>query len=92
VPCHVDANGITPCRVGALPLPLPLAAAMTPHVLCHEMAVEGFLRKDRRLILQAIQADPMTGMVLTLPKIKEMVDELFDENKEYLRDWPPQVP
>jgi hypothetical protein len=85
VPCHVDANGVTPCRVGAIPL--PLAAVMAPHIHCHEMAIQGFLRKDRRLILQAIQADPMTGMVLTLPRIKEMVDELFEENKEYLRDW-----
>jgi len=85
VPCHVDANGVTPCRVGAIPL--PLAAVMTPHVLCHEMAIAGFLRKDRQLILQAIQADPMTGMVLTLPKIREMVEELFEANKDYMKDW-----
>lgn len=29
----------------------------------------------------------MTGAVLTLPKIKEMVDEFSAENQECLRDW-----
>jgi alpha-galactosidase len=85
VPCHMDANGVSPCRVGRIPL--PLAAAMTPHVLCHEMAVEGVRRRDRRLVLQAIQADPMTGAVLTLPQIGEMVAELFEENREYTAGW-----
>ena len=85
VPCHVDAAGVRPCRVGALPL--PLAAAMTPHVLCHEMTVSAVLHKDRRLAMQAMQADPMTGMVLTLPQIREMADELFAANEAYMRDW-----
>ena len=81
----MDANGVTPGRVGTIPL--PLAAAMTPHIHCHEMAVQGVMQKDRHLILQAIQADPLTGTILTLPQIKAMVDEMFVENSEYLRDW-----
>ena len=85
VPCHVDAAGVRPCQAGAIPL--PLAAAMTPHILCHEMAVQGVLNKDRQLIYQAVQADPMTGMILTLPKIRQMVDELLEENKQYMNDW-----
>lgn len=86
VPCHVDGNGVSTCRVGKLPL--SLAAVITPHILCHEMAIEGVLNKDRKLIMQAIQADPLTGAILTLPRIKEMVNELFHENREYTRDWP----
>ncbi len=85
VPCHVDSAGVRPCRVGALPL--PLAAAMTPHVLCHEMAVRAVLEKDRRLALQAVQADPMTAAVLTLPEIRQMVDELFEANRDYVEGW-----
>ncbi|MEI6167983.1 MAG: alpha-galactosidase [bacterium] len=84
-PCLADANGITPCRVGQLPA--ALAALMTPHVAVHGMAVEGALTKSRRLVRQAIQADPLTGAILTLPQIRAMTDELFLENAEYTSDW-----
>lgn len=88
VPCHVDAAGVTPCRVG--PIPAPLAAVMTPHIHIHEMAVEAVRRKDRRMVLQAVQADPMTATVLTLPRIRQMVDELMQENAAYMQDWPAE--
>lgn len=85
VPCHVNVNGVTPCRVGAIPL--PLAAVMTPHTLCHQMAIKGVFNRDRALVRQAMQADPLTGAVLTLPKIREMSDELMDANREYMTGW-----
>jgi alpha-galactosidase len=85
VPCLVDRNGIFPCRMGRIPP--QLAAVMTPHIHIHEMAVNGALRRDRRLIEQAIQADPLTGAVLTLPRIREMTRELLKENASYTQDW-----
>jgi alpha-galactosidase len=85
VPCHVDGVGIAPCQVGRIPM--PLAAVMNPHIAVHEMAVEAVVRRDRRLVHQAIQADPLTAAVLSLPKISEMVEELFEENREYLDGW-----
>lgn len=85
VPCHVDSSGVLPCRIGRIPM--PLAAAMAPHCALHEMAVEAVRQKDRTLIRQAIQADPLTGAVLTLPQIRQMTDELLAENREYLREW-----
>ncbi|MDR3707354.1 MAG: hypothetical protein P4L33_03565 [Capsulimonadaceae bacterium] len=88
VPCVARKAGITPGRVGAIPP--QLAAVMAPHIAVHEMAVTGTLTKNRRLIRQAIQADPMTAAVLTLPKISEMVDEMFEENSEYVANWPKE--
>jgi alpha-galactosidase len=85
VPCLVDAAGVRPCRVGRLPM--SLAAAMTPHVHVHEMAVEAVLSKNRRLVYEAVQADPLTGAILTLPRIREMVDDLCAENREYMKGW-----
>ena len=85
VPCLVDRNGVSPCRVGRIPP--QLAAVMRSHIAVHELAVEGCSRKNRRLITRAVQADPLTGAVLTLPKITEMVNELFEENKDYVADW-----
>ena len=86
VPCLVNANGVTPGRVGRIPP--QLAAVMTPHVAVHELAVAGVQQRDRRLIEQAIQADPMTAMVLTLPRIREMTAELLHANERYLANWP----
>jgi alpha-galactosidase len=88
VPCHVDANGVTPCRVGRLPT--QLAAVMAPHIHVHELAIDAVARKDRHRVLQAIQADPLTAAVLTLPRIRQLAEELMAANEDYMHDWPRQ--
>ena len=42
-----------------------------------EMAVEGVLTGDPRLVYQAIAHDPLTAAVLSLAEIKQMVNEMF---------------
>lgn len=84
VPCLVDGNGIFPCAMGTIPP--QLAAVMQPHIAVHEMAVRGALEHDRTLIRQAIQADPLTGAILTLPRIECLVDDLFEANRDYWKD------
>jgi alpha-galactosidase/6-phospho-beta-glucosidase family protein len=66
---------------------MPFAAVMTPHTAVHEMAVDAVAKKDRNLVRQAIQADPLTGAVLTLPQIRKMTEELLVENAEWMKDW-----
>jgi alpha-galactosidase len=85
VPCMVDRNGIVPGRVGTIPA--QLAAVMQPHTALHDLAVTGTFEKNRELIYQAVQADPLTSAGLTLPRIKGMVDEMFVANKVYVSDW-----
>lgn len=85
VPCLVDAQGVTPCRVGRIPA--PLAAVMQPHIALHEMALAGVQQRSRRLLTQAVQADPLTGAILTLPKIRQMMNELYAANRAYMKDW-----
>ena len=60
---------------------------MTPHCFLYELAVEAVLKKDRGLLLQALQTDPLTGAVLTLPEMEKMLNELCEANKEYMTDW-----
>ncbi len=60
---------------------------MLPHTALHDLAVTGTFEKDRRLICQAVQADPLTSAILTLPRIKELVDEMFAANKGYVEGW-----
>ena len=88
VPCLADANGVFAAHVGKIPP--QLAAVMAPHVFVHEMAVAGTRDKDRTMIRRAIQADPLTHAVCTLPQIDAMVEELFVENAAYVADWPGQ--
>jgi alpha-galactosidase len=85
VPCLADTDSFEPCRVGAIPT--QLAAVMCPHIHVHQLAVRGVLEKNSDLIYKAIQADPLTGAMLTMPQVKEMTDELFEENKDYVQDW-----
>lgn len=85
VPCLVDRDSIDACRVGRIPP--QLAAVMTPHIFLHEMAIDAVFRKSRRSLLMALQADPLTGAILTLPEIKDMFNELCEENKDYMAGW-----
>ena len=85
VPCVVNRNGIVAGRVGNIPT--QLAAVMRPHIGLHDLAVRGTLEKDRRLIYQAVQCDPLTSAVLPLPSIRKMVDEMFAANASYVSDW-----
>ena len=43
--------------------------------------------EDKTKLRQAIQADPLTSTILTLPEIDSMTQELFEENKEYMKDY-----
>jgi len=84
-PCHVDVNGVQPCRVGMVPW--PLAAVMMPHIMGHQMTVDAVLEKNRTKAVQAMQSDALTGAILTLPQIKAMAEELFAANADYMQDW-----
>ena len=48
------------------------------------MAVEAALAGDPRLVFQAIAHDPLTAAMLSLPEIKQMVNEMFRQNQDYL--------
>ncbi|MEA3345249.1 MAG: alpha-galactosidase [Chloroflexota bacterium] len=82
VPVFVDKAGFHAVHVGALP---PQCAALTSlNSRIEEMAVEGALTGDPRLIFQAIALDPLTAAVLSLAEIEDMVNDMFQQNSEYL--------
>ena len=87
VPCTAGSRGIEPQTVGALPP--QFAALMHPHSESHELAIRGVLAKDRALIRQAIAVDPLTQAAHTPQQIEAMVNELFECNAPFMRDWPP---
>ena len=82
VPVYAGKDGLRPVHVGKLPN--QLAALTHVSALCEEMAVEGFLKKDRHKIFQAILHDPLTSAVCSMAEIQNMVDEMFGKNAAYL--------
>jgi alpha-galactosidase len=82
VPVWASKKGLTPTYVGALPPQLAMLTGITSQL--EEMAVEGALTGDPRLIYQAIAHDPLTASMLSLAEIKQMVNQMFAKNREYL--------
>jgi alpha-galactosidase len=82
VPVWTSRKGLSPVHVGALP---PQCAALT-HLssTLEEMAVEAALTGNPRLVFQAIAYDPVTAAVLSLAEIRQMVNEMFQQNRDYL--------
>jgi alpha-galactosidase len=82
VPVYVDRNGFRPVHVGALPP--QLVALNHVSVMVEEMAVEAALTGDPRLVFQAIAYDPLTAAVLSLAEIRAMVQDMLNQNRDYL--------
>jgi len=82
VPVVANRRGFNPIHVGALPS--QCAALNNISVAVEEMAVEGAITGNPRIVFQAIAYDPLTSAVLSLAEIREMVQAMFDQNKDYL--------
>ena len=82
VPVWASKKGLSPVHVGALPPQCALLTNLSASI--EEMAVEGALSGDPRMVFQAIAHDPLTASVLSLAEIKQMVNEMFAQNRAYL--------
>jgi len=82
VPIYADRRGFNPVHVG--PLPPQCAALVNISANNEEMAVEGALSGDPRLVFHSICYDPLTSAVLSLEEIRSMVKEMFEVNRDYL--------
>jgi len=82
VPVYADRNGFSPVHIGSLP---PQCAALNNlNIAVEEMAVEGCLSGDPTMVFHAIAYDPLTAAVLSLAEIRQMVNEMFLKNQDYL--------
>ncbi|MFQ6074644.1 MAG: hypothetical protein ACE5Z5_00720 [Candidatus Bathyarchaeia archaeon] len=85
VPCLVDKTGVRACYVGALP---PQCAALNrTNISVQELGVKAAIESARSLAFQAILMDPLTSAVLTMDEIREMVDEMFEAEAQYLPEY-----
>ena len=82
VPVWASRKGFSPVHVGALPPQCAVLTNLSSSV--EEMAVEAALTGDPRLVFQAIAYDPLTAAVLSLAEIRQMVNQMFEQNRPYL--------
>ena len=82
VPCRVDADGVHPIAVGALP---PQCAALNRTMVnVADLTVRAVLEGRRDHVYQAVMLDPNAGATLTIAQIHAMVDELIEAHGDLL--------
>jgi len=82
VPVFATKDGLQPAAVGSLPP--HLAVLVSQSAQCEELAVDAYITKDREKVFHAILHDPLTAAVCSMAEIKNMVDEMFAKNAEFL--------
>jgi alpha-galactosidase len=89
-PLYVDRTGIHKTFVGALPS--QCAALNMTNINVQRLAVEAGIGGDPEKIVQACALDPLTGAVLTLKEIRDMVTEMMDAEAEWLPQFGDRRP
>lgn len=82
VPCLVDASGVTPCYVGALPP--QLAALNMTNINVQLLTIEAALTQKKEYIYHAAMLDPHTSSELTIDQIYALVDDLIEAHGDWL--------
>ncbi len=82
VACVVERNGIEPVHFG--PLPPQCAAVCDWNMRMFDLAAAACIEKSRYTAAQALMLDPLTAAVCSPAQIKQMTEELFEAEKEFL--------
>jgi alpha-galactosidase len=85
VPVVVDRAGFHPIHVGSLPPECALLTQLSSGI--EELAIQGALTGDPVAIYRAIAHDPLAAAVLSLAEIRQMVNELFAQHRDYLPEF-----
>ena len=83
VPCMIDGNGVNPCRVGRLQV--PLGDKKMTNISIQRLTIEAAATKDKNKIYQAAMLDPHTAAELNIDDIKAMCDELIEAHGDYMK-------
>ncbi len=82
VPVLASKYGLQPIHVGPLPAHLATLCGTTAQI--ESIIAVAALTGDRRAVLHAVALDPLTSAVCSLEEINEMVNLLFEKNRDYL--------
>ncbi len=82
VACMIDRNGINPTRYGALPA--QMASICASNMAYFDLAARACVEKSKEAAVHALMLDPLTAAVLTPGEIRQMTQEMFTAEKEFL--------
>ena len=85
VPVVADRMGFKTTIAGELPANVAIMVNNTARI--ENLVIEAAMKKDKNLVYQAVYNDPLTSAVCSLEEIKNMCDEIFEINKDYLGDY-----
>ena len=85
VPVVADRMGFKTTIAGELPEHLAILVNTTARI--ESLVVEAAMRKDKEAVYHAVCMDPLTSAVCSLDEIKQMTDELFEINQDFLGDY-----
>ena len=82
IPIYADREGLHPFIVGDLPM--QLAAMNQTNLTVQSLAAEAAIKGDPNLAFWACALDPLTGAVLSLKEIRDMVREMLAAEAPWL--------
>jgi alpha-galactosidase len=85
IPVTATKEGYTRNFQGKLPTSVAPLVAYTAGI--ENLTVEAFEKKSKKLVYQAVSMDPLCSAVLSLQEVRDMCDEIFAANGEYLADY-----
>ncbi|AZM58198.1 MULTISPECIES: alpha-glucosidase/alpha-galactosidase [unclassified Streptomyces] len=83
VPCLVDASGVQPTRIGALPP--QLAALNRTYLSANDLVVRAAMEDEPRHIRHAAMTDPATAAALTVDQIWQLCDDMVEAHADALQ-------
>ena len=85
VPVVADKMGMKTTIAG--PLPAHLAILVNTTARIENLVTEAAIQKSKEMVYHAVFMDPLSSAVCSLEEIRNMCDELFEVNRDYLGDF-----
>ena len=85
VPVVADRMGLKTTIAGALPEHIAILVNTTARM--ETLAAEAAIKKSKDMVYHAVYMDPLSSAVCSLDEIKNMCDELFEINKDFLGEY-----
>lgn len=85
IPVTATKDGYARKFKGSLPSHIAPLVAYTAQI--ENLTVEAWEKKSKQLVYAAVSLDPLCSAVLSLEEVRQMCDELFEVNRDYLGDY-----